>query len=80
MLAANGLAALGGCWWPIEVTPQLLLLLVATALIAMLAARRFQYQIERSPFMGNVRDDSRWVPWLTETREMMSEDLVLSFR
>jgi hypothetical protein len=36
--------------------------------------------VERSPFMGNVRDDSRWVPWLTETREMMSEDLVLSFR
>lgn len=22
VLAANGLAALGGCWWPIEVTPQ----------------------------------------------------------
>lgn len=78
VFAANGLAALGGCWWPIEVTPQwmqivqkltptgwtmdamhklisfqsgaasvipqLLLLLVATALIAMLAARRFQYQ------------------------------------
>jgi ABC-type multidrug transport system permease subunit len=21
VLAANGLAALGGCWWPIEVTP-----------------------------------------------------------
>ena len=21
MLAANGLAALGGCWWPIEITP-----------------------------------------------------------
>ena len=78
VFAANGLAALGGCWWPIEVTPQwmqmvqkltptgwtmdamhklisfqsgaasvipqLLLLLVATALIVMLAARRFQYQ------------------------------------
>ena len=22
MLAANALAALGGCWWPIEVTPD----------------------------------------------------------
>jgi ABC-2 type transport system permease protein len=22
VLAANGLAALGGCWWPIEITPQ----------------------------------------------------------
>ena len=22
MLAANGLAALGGCWWPIEVAPE----------------------------------------------------------
>ncbi len=22
VLAANALAALGGCWWPIEVTPQ----------------------------------------------------------
>jgi len=78
VFAANGLAALGGCWWPIEVTPQwmqmvqkltptgwtmdamhklisfqsgaasvipqLLLLLVATALIVMLAAKRFQYQ------------------------------------
>ena len=22
VLAANGLAALGGCWWPIEVTPE----------------------------------------------------------
>ena len=22
VFAANGLAALGGCWWPIEVTPQ----------------------------------------------------------
>lgn len=78
VLFANGLAALGGCWWPIEVTPQwmqmiqkltptgwtmdamhklisfqsgaasavpqLLLLLGATALIAMLAAKRFQFQ------------------------------------
>ncbi len=78
VFAANGLAALGGCWWPIEITPhwmqviqkitptgwtmdamhklisfqsgaasvvpQLLLLLAATAVIAMLAAKRFQYQ------------------------------------
>ncbi len=22
MLAANALAALGGCWWPIEITPE----------------------------------------------------------
>jgi ABC-type multidrug transport system permease subunit len=22
VLAANALAALGGCWWPIEVTPE----------------------------------------------------------
>ena len=78
VFAANGLAALGGCWWPIEVTPQwmqmvqkltptgwtmdamhklisfqsgaasvipqLALLLVATAVIAILAAKRFQYQ------------------------------------
>ena len=36
--------------------------------------------IERSPFMANIRADSRWAPWLTETREMMSENLVLSFR
>ena len=36
--------------------------------------------VERSPFMGNVRADSRWDPWLAETREMMSENLVLSFR
>lgn len=78
VFAANGLAALGGCWWPIEITPQwmqiiqkltptgwtmdamhklisfqsgaasvipqLALLLAATAVIATLAARRFQYQ------------------------------------
>ena len=78
VLTANGLAALGGCWWPIEVTPQwmqmiqkvtptgwtmdamhklisfqsgaasvipqLALLLAATVAIAMLAAKRFQYQ------------------------------------
>jgi len=78
VLAANGLAALGGCWWPIEVTPpwmqavqkltpsgwtmdamhklisfqsgpasvipQLALLLAATAVLTMLAAKRFQYQ------------------------------------
>jgi len=78
VLMANGLAALGGCWWPIEVTPQwmqmiqkftptgwtmdamhklisfqsgaasaipqLLLLLAATAVLATLAAKRFQYQ------------------------------------
>lgn len=78
VLVANGLAALGGCWWPIEVAPQwmqavqkftptgwtmdamhklisfqsgpasvipqLVLLLAATAVIAMLAAKRFQYQ------------------------------------
>jgi DNA-binding winged helix-turn-helix (wHTH) protein/Tfp pilus assembly protein PilF len=36
--------------------------------------------VERSPFMGNVRADSRWGPWLAETREMMNENLVLSFR
>jgi hypothetical protein len=33
-----------------------------------------------SPFMANVRTDSRWDSWLAETREMMSEKLVLSFR
>jgi ABC-2 type transport system permease protein len=78
VLMANGLAALGGCWWPIEVTPQwmqmiqkvtptgwtmdamhklisfqagatsvlpqLALLLTATLIIAVLAAKRFQYQ------------------------------------
>jgi len=78
VLAANGLAALGGCWWPIEITPQwmqvvqnltptgwtmdamhklisfqsgassvlpqLALLVIATILIAALAAKRFQYQ------------------------------------
>ena len=78
VLAANGLAALGGCWWPIEVTPawmqiiqkftptgwtmdamhklisfqsgpasvipQLVLLLVATVVVAAYAAKRFQYQ------------------------------------
>jgi ABC-2 type transport system permease protein len=78
VLAANGLAALGGCWWPIEVTPQwmqtiqqftptgwtmdamhklisfqsgalsvlpeLILLLIATAVMATFAAKRFQYQ------------------------------------
>jgi len=36
--------------------------------------------IEMSPFMANVRADSRWAPWLAETRKMMDEDLVLSFR
>jgi ABC-2 type transport system permease protein len=78
VLTANGLAALGGCWWPIEITPQwmqmvqkltptgwtmdamhklisfqsgaasvlpqLALLLAATVVISMLAAKRFQYQ------------------------------------
>ena len=78
VLAANGLAALGGCWWPIEVTPawmqmiqkftptgwtmdamhklisfqsgpasvipQLVLLIVATVVVAAYAAKRFQYQ------------------------------------
>ena len=78
VLAANGLAALGGCWWPIEITPewmqviqkltptgwtmdamhklisfqsgaasaipQLVLLLVATLVVAVFAAKRFQYQ------------------------------------
>ena len=37
-------------------------------------------RIQRSPFMDNIRADSRWDPWLAETRTMMSEDLVLSFR
>lgn len=36
--------------------------------------------VQMSPFMANVRSDSRWDPWLAETRAMMSEDLVLSFR
>jgi DNA-binding winged helix-turn-helix (wHTH) protein/Tfp pilus assembly protein PilF len=36
--------------------------------------------IQRSPFMANIRTDGRWGPWLEETRKMMSEDLVLSFR
>lgn len=78
VFAANGLAALGGCWWPIEVTPpwmqfvqkltptgwtmdamhklisfqsgaaaaipQVLLLLVATFLLAAMATRRFRFQ------------------------------------
>jgi ABC-2 type transport system permease protein len=78
VLAANGLAALGGCWWPIEVTPdwmqllskftptgwtmdalhqlisfqsgaasaipQVAMLLIAAAIMAAYAARRFQYQ------------------------------------
>lgn len=78
VLAANALAALGGCWWPIEVAPewmqmvqkvtptgwtmdalhklisfqsgavsvlpQLALILVATFMLAALAAKRFQYQ------------------------------------
>lgn len=78
VLAANALAALGGCWWPIEVTPawmqfvqkliptgwtmdalhklisfqmdaatvipNVIMLLVATAVIGGLAVRRFQYE------------------------------------
>ena len=78
VLAANLLAALGGCWWPIEVTPEwmqmlqkmiptgwtmdalhklisfqagpgsaipnVLLLLAAAVVFAVLAARRFQYE------------------------------------
>ncbi|MDJ0749036.1 MAG: ABC transporter permease [Woeseiaceae bacterium] len=78
VLAANVLAALGGCWWPIEVTPgwmqaiqkliptgwtmdalhklisfqaepttvipNVLVLIVATLVFGVLAARRFQYQ------------------------------------
>ena len=77
VLAANVLAALGGCWWPIEVTPEwmqfvqkltptgwtmdalhklisfqagaatvipnILILLVATAVFGWLAVRRFSY-------------------------------------
>ena len=78
VLAANVLAALGGCWWPIEVTPEwmqaiqkmiptgwtmdalhklisfqagpmsvvpnVVLLVLAAAIVAFLAARRLQYQ------------------------------------
>lgn len=78
VLAANVLAALGGCWWPIEVTPEwmqfvqkltptgwtmdalhklisfqsgvasvipnVVILLVATAVFGWLAVRRFSYQ------------------------------------
>ena len=78
VLAANALAALGGCWWPIEVTPEWMqlvqkflptgwtmdalhklisfqsgafsaipnvaILVLATAMLAWLAIRRFQYQ------------------------------------
>ncbi len=78
VFVANGLAALGGCWWPIEITPawmqmiqqftptgwtmdamhklisfqsgaasvlpEVLLLLVATVIMAAFAAKRFQYQ------------------------------------
>ena len=78
VLAANALAALGGCWWPIEITPQwmqmiqkitptgwtmdalhklisfqsgsasavpqLLILLVATLIVAAFATNRFKYQ------------------------------------
>jgi hypothetical protein len=36
--------------------------------------------VQMSPFMANIRTDSRWGPWMAETWEMMSEDLVLSFR
>jgi ABC-type multidrug transport system permease subunit len=77
VLAANALAALGGCWWPIEVAPkwaqavqdllptgwtmdalhklisfesgaasalpQILLLCAATAVVGLLAVRRFRY-------------------------------------
>ena len=77
-LAANALAALGGCWWPIEVAPQwmqviqktiptgwtmdalhklisfeagaasavpnILLLLAASLVFGVLAARRFRYE------------------------------------
>lgn len=78
VLAANALAALGGCWWPIEVTPEwmqalqkflptgwtmdalhklisfqagaaaavpnLLILLLTSAVVGWLAVRRFRYQ------------------------------------
>lgn len=78
VLAANALAALGGCWWPIEITPdwmqmiqkitptgwtmdalhklisfqsgaasavpQLIILLVATFIVAAFATNRFKYQ------------------------------------
>ena len=78
VLAANLLAALGGCWWPIEITPewmqtlqnftptgwtmdalhklvsfqsgaasaipQLLILIAATVVVALLAVRNFKYQ------------------------------------
>ncbi len=37
-------------------------------------------RVEMSPFMANIHTDSRWGPWVTETREMMNEELVLSFR
>ena len=36
--------------------------------------------IRLSPFMANVRADSRWDPWLAETRKMMDEELLLSLR
>jgi len=78
VLTANLLAALGGCWWPIEVTPpwmqtlqqftptgwtmdalhklisfqsgaasampQVVILVVATIVMATLAVRKFQYE------------------------------------
>ena len=78
VLATNVLAALGGCWWPIEITPpwmqtlqkalptgwtmdalhklisfeagagsalaDVTALIVATVLVAALAARRFRFQ------------------------------------
>lgn len=78
VLSANALAALGGCWWPIEVTPEwmqlvqkflptgwtmdalhklisfqsgalsavpnVIILVIASVIMAWLAIRRFQYQ------------------------------------
>ncbi len=46
VLMANGLAALGGCWWPIEVTPQWMQTIMPTGwtMDAMHKLISFQYQ------------------------------------
>jgi hypothetical protein len=59
------------CWWEQQEK------LVGTIRIA--RGTRNSH-LQRSPFMANIRTDGRWGPWLEETRKMMSEELVLSFR
>ena len=57
MLAANALAALGGCWWPIEITPawmQFVQKLIPTGWTMDALHKLISFQADASSVIPNI--------------------------